>query len=163
MPRHLAWEKADTGQLREYRATLQRRLEELEDPQSLACEDVRCKQHNHSKERDRHVLEVMTAWTEASYSSVPVVPPARPAVPGKERTSGALPGSPEPCEPLRHDTKLWCGCLLAGLQLESCIASRSPRQSGQGRGKVCKSTQPLVSGGKWRPCSAAGNAQGTAQ
>ena len=104
MPRRLAWEKAESEQLREYKVVLQRRLEELEGPESLVCEDTRCKLQHHSEERDKHVLDVMSAWIEASYTTIPVVQPPRPSVSGKERRQ-ELPGWKETCEPLRCDAK----------------------------------------------------------
>ena len=104
MQRRLDWEKAESERLKEYKVVLQRRLEELEGPESLVCEDTRCKLQHHSEERDKHVLDVMSAWIEASYTTIPVVQPPRPSVSGKERRQ-ELPGWKETCEPLRCDAK----------------------------------------------------------
>ena len=101
VPRRLAWQKADPGQLRDYKVTLERRLEELKDPESLLCDNPRCKQQHHSDERDHHVLDVIAAWIEASYSTIPIVPPPRPEETGKHgKKRLELPGWRETCEPL---------------------------------------------------------------
>ena len=85
VPRRLAWQKADSSQLMEYKTVLQNKLEDLEDPESLQCEDPRCKMQHHTDERDQHVLDVMSAWIEASYTTIPVIPCPQPAVLGKEK------------------------------------------------------------------------------
>ena len=115
VPRRLAWQKADSGQLRDYKDTLGRRLEELKDPESLLCDNPRCKQQHHSEERDHHVLDVMAAWIEASYSTIPVAPPPRPAEPGKHGKERRLelPGWRETCEPLKGDAKFWYSVWLS--------------------------------------------------
>ena len=62
MPRRLAWDKADEGQRKLFTVKLKEKLELLQDPECLSCEDVKCKHQHHSEERDSHVLNVMTAW-----------------------------------------------------------------------------------------------------
>ena len=112
VPRRLSWEKAEDQQKKQYRVELKARLEELEDPESLACVDVRCSHKGHSEERDRHVLDIMTAWIEASYSTIPVVPPPRPQTQGKEKRL-QLPGWRENCKPLCEEAKFWYSVWLS--------------------------------------------------
>ena len=94
VPRRLAWEKAEVNELREYKLGLQERLESLKEPVSLGCQDVSCQDHKHSQERDSYVLDVVSAWVEAGYSTIPVVQPPRQAALGKKgeatRVGGAL-------------------------------------------------------------------------
>ena len=110
MPRRLAWQKADSSQLKEYKAGLVRRLEELNDPESLLCDNPKCKEQHHSDERDKHVLDMMAAWIEAGYTTIPVVPPHRPT--GTEKKM-ELPGWKETCEPLSKDAKFWYSVWLS--------------------------------------------------
>ena len=112
VPRRLAWERAEDSQVKQYKKELKARLEELEDPDSLTCVDVRCSDKLHSKERDRHVLDIMSAWIEASYSTIPLVPAPRPPTPGKERRL-QLPGWKENCEPLSKEAKFWYSVWLS--------------------------------------------------
>ena len=56
------------------------------------------------------MLEVMSAWNEAGYSTIPVVPPQRPE--GKERKL-EMPGWKETCEPLQKDAKFWYALWLS--------------------------------------------------
>ena len=112
VPRRLAWQKADSSLLMEYKTVLQNKLEDLEDPESLQCEDPRCKMQHHTDERDQHVLDVMSAWIEASYTTIPVIPCPRPAVLGKEKRL-QLPGWKETCEPLSHGAKFWYSVWLS--------------------------------------------------
>ena len=71
VPRRLAWAKAEGAEIKKYTEELQVRLEKLEDPESLSCKDVKCQHQEHSQERDNHVLDIMTAWIEAGYVSIP--------------------------------------------------------------------------------------------
>ena len=103
-PRRIAWHKADNQQLKEYSEVLTRNLENLEVPETLKCCDVKCGDAKCSQERDSFVTDVVAAWIEASYTSLPVV--ASTKVEGKQRRL-VLPGWKEKCEPLRKDAKFW--------------------------------------------------------
>ena len=110
VPRRLAWDRAEVEQLREFKMRLQERLEEIQDPESLGCEDVRCQHKLHSEERDRHVLDIMTAWIEVGYCTIPVAVP--PSNTGKEHRL-KLPGWEEKCEPLKVDARFWYAIWLS--------------------------------------------------
>ena len=110
VPRRLAWEKAQTEEVRQFTDLLKVKVEQLEDLHTLGCEDVRCKNQQHSEERDEHVLNVMSAWIEAGYSTIPTVPP--PKVEGKGKRS-LLPGWKENCEPLSRAAKFWYSVWLS--------------------------------------------------
>ena len=112
VPRRLAWERAEDGQLREYKMAMQRKLEELE-TETLGCKDVKCQHLGHSEERDNYVLDVMAAWIEVGYSTIPPVPPTRPAALGRQKRL-QLPGWKENCEPLQKDAKFWYAVWLSG-------------------------------------------------
>ena len=112
VPRRLAWQKADSDQIREYKEVLEKKLEELEDPESLKCDDPRCKAKHHSEERDKHVLDIMSSWIEASYTTILLTSPNQPAESGKKRRH-ELPGWKETCEPLCHDAKFWYAVWLS--------------------------------------------------
>ena len=106
LPRRIAWHKVDNEQLKRYGEVLTRRLESLEVPESLKCNDVNCKEARCSQERDSFVTDVVTAWVEASYTSLPLVQRSSPQAEGKQRRLN-LPGWKEKCEPLRKDAKFW--------------------------------------------------------
>ena len=113
MPRQLAWEKAEKEELRLYRENLQQRLEALEQPGSLECKDIHCKDQQHAEERDRYVLDLMSSLVEASYSSIPLKPAPRPSNSETKQKHGRLPGWSEKCEPLCSAAKFWYSVWLS--------------------------------------------------
>ena len=106
LPRRLAWHKAESDQLKKYSEELTRRLESLEMPESMKCTDVKCKEARCSEERDSFVTDVVAAWIEASYLTIPMSPNPASKTEGKQRRL-KLPGWKEKCEPLRKDAKFW--------------------------------------------------------
>ena len=106
VPRRIAWHKADNEQLKRYGEVLTKKLESLEVPESLKCKDVKCKDAKCSQERDSFVTDVVAAWVEASYLSLPLVQRSSPQTEGRQQRVN-LPGWKEKCEPLRKDAKFW--------------------------------------------------------
>ena len=84
--------------MKEYTATLKGKLEDMEDPESLTCKYPKCSIKEHSEERDRHVLDLMSCCIETGFATIPLVPPPRPVT--TTRTASKLPGWKEKCEPL---------------------------------------------------------------
>ena len=113
MPRQLAWGKAEDEELRRYRENLQERLEALQHPDTLECTDVECKNHLHTEDRDRYVLDLISSWVEASYSSIPLKPAPRPVKVGAKQKHAQLPGWNEKCEPLCSAAKFWYSVWLS--------------------------------------------------
>ena len=110
VPRCLAWGRAQVPEIKQFTEQLKERLEQLEDPLSLLCKDVKCKNIQHSQERDEQVIDVMSAWIEAGYTTIPAVPPPRPQ--GKEKKT-LLPGWKENCEKPCKDAKFWYAVWLS--------------------------------------------------
>ena len=113
VPRRIAWEKAEEEELRAYRENLQGRLEELGQPDTLDCHDVHCQDQQHVDERDKYVMDVISAVVEAGYSSLPLKPPPRPAKSGAKQQRFQLPGWKENCEPLCSAAKFWYSVWLS--------------------------------------------------
>ena len=103
-PRRLAWDRAEADDVRRYQAALVERLELLEEPQCLSCHDVKCQKSSHSEERDKYVMDMMSAWVEASYCCIPMAPPPHPTGAGKVQQ---LPGWKDNCAPLGEKAKFW--------------------------------------------------------
>ena len=109
-PRHLAWDRAESQEKQEYKARLMDELQWLEQPVSLQCNDVKCKNKQHSEERDAYVLDVMGLAIQAAHSSIPLTP----APQGKGRSGrDRLPGWKENVEPLKTDSKFWYAVWLS--------------------------------------------------
>jgi len=113
MPRQLAWEKVEKEELRAYQQDLQQRLEHLEPPGTLECKDVHCKDQQHVVECDRYVLDLVSTWVEAGYSSLPLKPAPRPPTEGTKQKRVQLPGWKENCEPLSSAAKFWYAVWLS--------------------------------------------------
>ena len=111
VPRRLAWDKAEKEELSKYKAELQRRLEQLEEPNCVHCKDVKCLNISHSSERDEYVLDVMSACVEASYACIPTAPPPKPS--DQKQKKERLPGWKETCEPLCSKAKFWYAIWLS--------------------------------------------------
>ena len=103
-PRRLAWKKAEPEQVGAYSAKLLENLRELEPPASIQCLNVKCSNPAHSKERDRFVLDVMSAVIEASHSTIALLPQPQS---NKSHQQPRLPGWRENVEPLKKDCKFW--------------------------------------------------------
>ena len=59
------------------------------------------------------MTDLVSAWIETSYSSLPVAPGHQPHAEGKQRRLN-LPGWKEKCEPLRKDAKFWYAVWVSG-------------------------------------------------
>ena len=107
LPRRIAWNKVEAEQLKKYNEVLTRKLESLDVPDSLQCCDVKCKEVRCSQKRDSFVTDVVSAWVEASYSSLPLAAPRPDPQAEHKQHRLKLPGWKEKCEPLRKDAKFW--------------------------------------------------------
>ena len=109
-PKRLAWGRASAEELKRYSASLQEKLEGIVEPECLQCSDTKCSSKDHSVQRDQYVVDVMSSWIEASYSTVPLVR----SKPEEKGGGGSLrlPGWKENCEPLAKDAKFWCTLCL---------------------------------------------------
>ena len=112
VPRRVAWEKVERTQLTEYKADLQQRLEGLVEPECLDCVNAKCEDSTHSEQRDRYVLDVMGAWVEASYASLPLAQKSG-LKPKGNQTGKKLPGWETDCEPYCKDAKFWYAIWLS--------------------------------------------------
>ena len=76
IPRRPAWSKASSDQKNDYKGSLEQRLTQLqqqaEQVHGLACQDVHCRDADHSQLRDSYMLDILTAIKEASHSSLPM-------------------------------------------------------------------------------------------
>ena len=66
VPRRPAWYKAEQEHLDAYTATLQTKLSTAAIPESLHCLDPNCKDEQHSQERDKYILDLLSAIIETS-------------------------------------------------------------------------------------------------
>ena len=76
VPRRPAWSKATSDQQKQYKFSLEQRLVQLQQQvdhlPGLGCQDVHCRDVDHSELRDSHMLDILTAIIEASNSSLPM-------------------------------------------------------------------------------------------
>ena len=123
VPRRIAWAKAEAHHLKEYKEDLHRRLEGLVEPDCLNCKDVKCGEKCHSQSRDEYVLDVMGAWIEAGYHSLPSCPqPRQPPLNKQQKKS--LPDWETECEPLCKDAKFWYSVWLSAGRPANCELHR---------------------------------------
>ena len=109
--RRPAWYKAETTDIDEYTATLQSKLEQIDIPESLGCQNPNCNSVNHSEERDSYMLDILTSIIETSYSTIPLSNAGgRKWEPDKNCSIGkVIPGWKEQVEPFRQDALFWHG------------------------------------------------------
>ena len=74
---------------------------------------MECKNHLHTEDRDRYVLDLISSWVEAGYSSIPLKPAPRPVKVGAKQKHAQLPGWNEKCEPLCSAAKFWYSVWLS--------------------------------------------------
>ena len=65
------WYKASEIEKHEHTNLLHEKIQNLKRPSTLSCEDVHYKCPEHTVDRDRHVLDVMSAAIEASHQAIP--------------------------------------------------------------------------------------------
>ena len=102
-PRRPGWSRAEDHMLESYSLQLQRRLEALQVPECLDCDNVRCDITHHSHEGDNHLLNIITAMIETSHLTIPM---SGGGSGGEGRASrGGLPGWKEEVEPYRQESR----------------------------------------------------------
>ena len=99
-----AWFKASSADMNNYTSSLDARLHELEPPASLYCRDPNCHDKNHSLERDRYVLDVLSALIETTQYTIPMTQGGGSS---NRFANGTLPGWQTEVEPLREDSLFW--------------------------------------------------------
>ena len=67
-----SWSKADKEQVYNYTSTLQEKLQAIQVPLSLNCQDVHCQSSEHSVDRDNMVVDILTAVVETFYTALPL-------------------------------------------------------------------------------------------
>jgi hypothetical protein len=109
-PRRLAWSTAERTEVKSFKTLLGEKLASLEMPQTLACTDVNCSIKEHTKDRDKFVLDLMCSWIEVGHTAIPLVPAPREIQSngGKARGRGRIPGWDEKCGKLAEDSRFWC-------------------------------------------------------
>ena len=104
MQRRPAWYKASKEEKNAYTANLDTKLRELVVPDSLDCRDVNCSCVQHSDERDKHIIDILCATIETSYSCIPLSSPK----PSQTKNEiHCLPGWKEIVAPLKQDSLFW--------------------------------------------------------
>ena len=108
-PRRLDWSSAEQEQIKNFKVNLGEQLAGLEVPQSLACTDVNCRIKEHTKDRDKFVLDLMCCWIEVGCTTIPLAPaPREGGKKGKVGRGGRIPGWDDKCEELAKDSRFWC-------------------------------------------------------
>ena len=108
-PRRPAWYKASETQIFRYKAELQKKLEDIPIPACLElneCENVKCQDGTHSKERDNLVLDILSSLIETSHATIPMVGGRKEAV---RPDCGTMPGWHELVAPAQKDSLFWHG------------------------------------------------------
>ena len=105
-PRRPAWYKASESEKHKYTAVLQEKLQSINRPDTLSCEEVQCTCAKHTSDRDSYVLDVMSAVIEASHQAIPMAGGGR-GQGGKP--SRSIPGWKELVAPQQSDAMFWHG------------------------------------------------------
>ena len=71
-PRRPAWYKAGQEELHDYTEKLYERVEEMEVPASLLCRDPHCQSELHKQERDKCMLDVLSALCDTASECIPM-------------------------------------------------------------------------------------------
>ena len=66
------WYKATEQEINKYTLDLHCKLSSLEPPACLDCKDMLCHDESHSQDRDSHVLDILIAVIETSYTCIPL-------------------------------------------------------------------------------------------
>ena len=102
--RRPAWFKATHENKNQYTELLDKKLKELETPNSLNCRDATCKCKEHNEQRDKHVIDILCNLVETSYTCIPLT--ANPTKDGKSNFK-SVPGWKENVGPLKSDSLFW--------------------------------------------------------
>ena len=105
-PRRPAWSSATQEDVFQYTGELEVRLDTLVPPSSLHCQDPKCSDLNHSKERDSFVLDILCNIVESSYTTLPMTG-GRQRVGAGHGSRGRLPGWEHEVEPFRQQSLYW--------------------------------------------------------
>ena len=106
-PKRPAWYKASEQEVRRYKSELQSRLEAIPVPVCLAfdeCDNLKCQDELHSKERDDFVLSLMSAVIETSHTTIPMVGGRKEAA---RPDCGTMPGWQEMVASAQKDSLFW--------------------------------------------------------
>ena len=102
----------------EEKSEIEDNLPSIKIPESIHCNDVLCKDVQHSIERDNYLLDRMSLTIESSYKTIPMTNP-------KQSFRRCLPGWKENVEQLRQDSLFWHLVRLStvGQTMASCSIS----------------------------------------
>ena len=70
--RRPAWYKANADDKKYYHDKLLQRLSALHTPKSIACRNINCMDEEHSKSRDKFVLDILSTIIEVSHECIPL-------------------------------------------------------------------------------------------
>ena len=105
IPRRPAWSKARLEQKKAYKQNLQDRLAQLQDHvKELHCEDLQCKESQHTELRDSHILDLLSAIIEASHVTLPMYGGCWV---GEKRPGVNVPGWSREVKPYKDDSMYW--------------------------------------------------------
>ena len=107
-PKRPAWYKATKQQISDYTVLLSDKLDQLEIPASLKCQDVTCTSHDHKTERDNLMIDLIGSICDAGRESLPQTggrPPENKNQP--DSINKALPGWKEHVAPFRDKAVFW--------------------------------------------------------
>ena len=105
--RRPAWYKANQDEKNLYRAALSKNLANLQLPESIHCCSTNCDSSDHTKERDRLLLDIVSCVNETSYKYIPLQARKRPTTSGFVTSCQPLPGWKENIAPLKRDSIFW--------------------------------------------------------
>ena len=98
-----AWYKASQEDKNLYTVLLDQKLSDIQPPTCLHCTDVNCKLEEHTRDRDRYVLDVMCAIMESSHQSIPLSSSGS----SSKKKTDQLPGWEENVAPAKSDALFW--------------------------------------------------------
>ena len=89
-----------------YTELLDSKMDEIQIPQSIHCDNAECKGESHSNERDNVVLDILVSIIEATHLKIPMTG-GRVVATGSNVRSGSIPGWKLEVEPFQSDARFW--------------------------------------------------------
>ena len=101
-----SWSRASQTQIDAYTAALQEKLQAVQVPPSLHCQNVHCQDISHTEERDSLVLDMLCAIVETSYTALPQYGGKGGGRPNS-KFGTPFPGWVEEVEPYEKESRYW--------------------------------------------------------
>ena len=98
-----AWYKATPDDKNSYTELLDSKLRAIDIPSSLECTDVACQCPDHSKDRDKHVVDILCTVVETGYICIPLTSKPRPS----KAKGSRLPNWNTMVAPKKADSLFW--------------------------------------------------------